>query len=136
MFFWVYCKSPPKEISLSRLPFSNVCILQAACKYQTVTERIQFKKGTIFWSVVTSPEFIHKLSCLPAVMPRNMVFIVLKYKAKFHLSNAHKTGQVPNDQIFQITIWYLHQPKFFKLGFLLLLLYLGCTTNQRGIPFG
>jgi len=43
---------------------------------------------------------------------------------------------VPNYKIFQITVRYLYRSKFFKLSFLLLLLYLGCTTNQRGIKFG
>ena len=48
----------------------------------------------------------------------------------------HGTIRVPDYQIFWIIMWHLHWSKLFQVIFLLLLLYLDCTNNQRIIPLG
>lgn len=47
---------------------------------------------------------------------------------KLHYSNSRVSGHVLN---YHITYTYLSSYRLF----LLLLLYFGCTTNQRNIPF-
>ena len=45
-------------------------------------------------------------------------------------------GQLPNYRIFHIWRQYLYWPKSWQVIFLLLFLYLGCTTNLKSNPFG